>query len=196
MTEIPTAERKKRLRQHLRDIREKHAASLPREVSALVFSRPPGPIADLVPEEASIGFYRAHKGEAPSGGYIRYFHERGHRIALPRITRRGEPMRFHAHTDPYAESDLEPGAMGLLQPSGDLPELVPEVLFMPLIGFTVRGERLGQGGGFYDRWLARHPQTIAIGMAWDEQEVAELPLENHDKVLTRIVTPTRVLGPF
>jgi hypothetical protein len=55
--------------------------------------------------------------------------------------------------------------------------VVPEVLFMPLIGFTAKGDRLGQGGGYYDRFLAAHPQTIAIGMAWDVQEVDELPVE-------------------
>ena len=74
--------------------------------------------------------------------------------------------------------------------------VVPEVLFMPLVGFTAKGDRLGQGGGYYDRFLAAHPQTIAIGMAWDVQEVDELPTELHDMRLSAIVTPTRVLGPF
>ena len=65
-----------------------------------------------------------------------------------------------------------------------------------LVAFTARGDRLGQGGGFYDKWLGAHPDTIRIGMAWDMQEVPELPVEPHDMALTAIVTPTRVLGPF
>ncbi|MNC97356.1 5-formyltetrahydrofolate cyclo-ligase family protein [compost metagenome] len=85
---------------------------------------------------------------------------------------------------------------GLRQPRTDAPVVVPEVLFMPLVGFTANGDRLGQGGGYYDRFLAAHPQTIAIGMAWDVQEVDELPTELHDMRLNAIVTPTRVLGPF
>jgi 5-formyltetrahydrofolate cyclo-ligase len=190
------AARKAALRNELRKARREHAASLPKEVSSLVFNRPPTPLVDLVPEGATIGLYRADPGEAPAFAYTKFFHERGHPVALPRITTLKVPMVFHAHTDPYEESDLEDGPMGLRQPSGDLPEVVPDVLFMPLVGFTVTGDRLGQGGGFYDRWLEAHPATIAIGMAWDMQEVDNLPVEDHDMPLTAIITPTRILGPF
>ncbi len=190
------AAHKAALRKELRARRRAFAAALPPEVSALVFSRPPRPILDLVPEGATLGFYRADPGEAPAKSYTKFFFENGHPIALPRVTTLDAPMRFHQHTDPFEESDLAAGVLGLRQPSGDLPELVPDILFMPLVGFTARGERLGQGGGFYDRWLAAHPATIAIGMAWDVQEVPELPLEPHDMPLAAIITPTRILGPF
>lgn len=194
MSEI--IELKKKLRTELRRKRVEHAAALPAEVGALVFNRPPGAVLDLVPIDATIGLYRSDTGEAPSSGYIRFFFERGHRIALPRVTTLDKPMEFRLHTDPYGESDLEAGVWGLRQPRVDAPVVMPEVLFMPLIGFTAKGDRLGQGGGYYDRFLAAHPQTIAIGMAWDVQEVPELPLELHDMRLSAIVTPTRVLGPF
>jgi len=194
MSEI--VELKKRLRTELRRKRVEHAAALPAEVSALVFNRPPGPVLDLVPTGATIGLYRSDTGEAPSSRYIKFFFERGHPIALPRVTTLDKPMEFRLHTDPYEESDLESGVWGLRQPKVDAPVVVPEVLFMPLVGFTAKGDRLGQGGGYYDRFLAAHPQTTAIGMAWDVQEVAELPTELHDMRLSAIVTPTRVLGPF
>ena len=187
---------KKQLRDELRRKRVEHAENLPAEVSALVFSRPPGPVLALVPEGATIGLYRSDTGEAPSRGYIKFFFEAGYPIALPRVTTLDKPMEFRRHTDPYEESDLEAGVWGLRQPRVDAPVVVPEVLFMPLVGFTAKGDRLGQGGGYYDRYLAAHPQTIAIGMAWDVQEVPELPIELHDMRLSAIVTPTRVLGPF
>lgn len=187
---------KKQLRTELRRKRQEHAAALPKEVNALVFNRPPAAVLELVPEGATIGLYRSDEGEAPSRGYIRFFFERGHPIALPRVTTLDKPMEFRRHTDPYEESDLESGVWGLRQPGVDAPVVVPEVLFMPLVGFTASGDRLGQGGGYYDRYLAAHPQTIAVGMAWDVQEVPELPIELHDMRLSAIVTPTRVLGPF
>src|SRR5207237_8390109 len=81
-------------------------------------------------------------------------------------------------------------------PGVDAQVVVPEVLFMPLVGFTAKGDRLGQGGGYYDRYLAAHPAILAFGMAWDVQEVPELPIELHDMRLSAIITPTRVLGPF
>jgi len=190
------AQDKAALRQALRKARREHAANLPKQVSALVFARPPAAILDMVPAGATVGLYRADLGEAPASAYSRFFHEAGHVIALPRITTLAEPMHFHQHTDPFAESDLEEGPMRLMQPSPDAPSLVPDVLFMPLVGFTQNGDRLGQGGGFYDRWLDAHPATIAIGMAWDMQCVEKLPVEDHDMPLTAIITPTRIYGPF
>ncbi len=190
------ADHKAALRKELRARRRDFAATLPPHVSALVFNRPPGPVLDMVPDGATIGLYRADPGEAPAFSYTRFFFERGHRVALPRVTTLDQPMTFHAHTDPFEETDLVAGPLGLRQPAGDLPVLVPDVLFMPLVGFTTGGDRLGQGGGFYDRWLAANPATLAIGMAWDIQEVAELPVEDHDMPLAAIVTPTRILGPF
>ena len=194
MSEI--AELKKQLRDELRRKRVAHAAGLPPEVSALVFNRPPSPVLALVPEGATIGLYRSDAGEAPSASYIRFFFERGHPIALPRVTTLDKPMEFRLHTDPYEESDLEGGVWGLRQPGIAAPVVTPEVLFMPLVGFTAKGDRLGQGGGYYDRYLAARPQTVSIGMAWDVQEVPELPTELHDMRLSAIVTPTRILGPF
>ena len=190
------ADEKAALRKKLRKLRREHAAALPPEVSALVFARPPSPLVALVPPGATIGLYREDPGEAPASSYARHFFEAGHKIALPRITTLAEPMRFHLHTDPYEGGDLHPGPLGLMQPAPDAPEVVPDVLFMPLVGFTADGNRIGQGGGFYDRWLAAHPGTIAIGMAWDVQKVDQLPLEDHDMKITAIVTPTRIYGPF
>ena len=187
---------KQQLRAELRERRRTHAAALPQEVSALVFSRPPRPVIDLIPDNAVIGLYRTADGEAPADRYARFFAEAGHTIALPCITARQASMQFHLHTDPFGESDLVEGPYGIMQPAAGAPQIAPEALFVPLLGFTARGERIGQGAGFYDRWLAGHPDTIAIGMAWDVQEVAELPTEPHDIPLTAIVTPTRLLGPF
>ena len=74
--------------------------------------------------------------------------------------------------------------------------MTPDVLFVPLVGFTPEGARLGQGGGHYDRWLEAHPTTLAIGLGWDVQAVDELPVEAHDRSLDAVITPTRMYGPF
>ncbi|MGX7895439.1 5-formyltetrahydrofolate cyclo-ligase [Tsuneonella sp. HG222] len=184
------------LRSRLRKARRTFADELPEAMRALVFNRPPAAIADLVPEGSIVGLYRADPGEAPASGYARFFHERGHTVALPWLVDLQTPMVFRAHTDPYAESDLAKGYFGLMQGSEDAPVVEPDVLFMPLVAFTARGDRLGQGGGFYDKWLGAHPGVTRIGLAWDMQEVPELPLEPHDMGLTAVVTPTRILGPF
>lgn len=184
------------IRKALRKARREHAAALPEAVSALVFRAPPAPVRAMVPEGAVIGLYRAEKGEAPAASYARYFMENGYTIALPRIEGLDKPMQFRIHTDPYSESDLVEGPMGLHQPAAVAKAVEPDVLFIPLVGFTETGERIGQGGGFYDRWLADHPDTLAIGLAWDVQRVDTLPVQDHDMPLTLVVTPTRIYGPF
>ena len=105
-------------------------------------------------------------------------------------------MEFAEWTDPFDEGDLEVGPFGLLQPLSDAPALSPAALFVPLLGFTATGDRIGQGAGHYDRWLADHPGTPAIGLAWDAQLCDELPIEPHDRPMTAVVTPTRLYGPF
>lgn len=186
---------KTELRREMRARRREHVAALPQQVQALILHRPPGPVLDLVPEDAVVGVYRATPDEAPAGGYARFVHERGNPVALPWFADRDAPMEFRAHTDPHGETDLEDGPFGR-QPRQAAPRLDPTVLFMPLLAFTPNGDRLGQGGGHYDRWIEAHPDALRIGLAWDMQEVSSLPVEPHDMALDLVVTPTRVMGPF
>lgn len=189
-------ERKPDLRRRLRQERRDHVAALPNSVRALLFRRPPAPVVALIPDDAVVGLYHPTPAEAPTGGYARFFAEAGHRLALPRFADADAPMEFAAWSDPWGDADLEVGPFGALQPAGDAERLVPDVLFVPLLGFTASGARLGQGGGHYDRWLGAHPETRAFGLAWDVQELAALPVEAHDRPLGAVITPQRMFGPF
>ena len=189
-------EAKRNLRKNLRKARLDHVATLPESVRGLLFRRPPAPIAALVPAGAVIGLYHPTVGEAPTGGYARFFAEAGHALALPRFSDAQEPMEFAIWTDPWGDGDLEVGPYGALQPADDAKSIEPDVLIVPLLGFTASGARLGQGGGHYDRWLADHPDTLAIGLAWDVPELPALPVEAHDRPLAAVITPQRMFGPF
>ena len=187
---------KDELRKKLRAARRDTVTALPESMRALVFHRPPAPLLEMVPESATIGLYRANPFEAPAASYAKFFLERGHELALPRFASRNAPMEFARFSDPFDEEDLEVGPFGLLQPLEDAPVLTPDILFVPLVGFTETGLRLGQGGGHYDRWLAEHDRAVPIGLAWDSQRVDLMPVEDHDKPLKAVVTPTRFYGPF
>lgn len=162
----------------------------------LVFRHPPAPLLEKISPNASIGLYHAGPHEAPTASYIGYFYEKGHTIALPRLASGDAAMEFAEHSDPFGESDLVEGPFGMAQPGPDAQKCLPDVLIMPLIGFTATGDRLGQGGGHYDRYLAEHPGRIAIGLAWDVQICDALPTEPHDQRLDAVITPTRMYGPF
>ena len=183
------------LRARLRAARREHVAALPDAVRGLLFRRPPRPIEGLISSGAVIGLYSETPEEAPASGYARWFFEAGHTIALPWFTDRTAAMEFRVWDNPILEDGLISGPWSIRQPREGAP-VVPDVVFVPLVGFTPDGARLGMGAGHYDRWLEAHPAALAIGMAWDCQEVAALPLEPHDRPLAAIVTPTRLFGPF
>ncbi len=185
---------KSELRMLMRKARREHVAAQSDAIRALLFHRPPAPLLAKIGDEAIVGLYSATADEAPAAGYAKFFHEAGHTIALPHFADCEAHMVFREHTDPFGESDLEDGPFGLQQPARDAAMIVPDVLFVPLIGFTEDLDRLGQGGGHYDRWLAEHPGRMTIGLAWDVQRVEALPVEPHDIALDAVVTPTRIYG--
>ena len=78
-----------------------------------------------------------------------------------------------------------------------IPTLHHQVILMPLVGFDASGNRLGMGGGYYDRTLASiHSQSkrpTLIGIAHDCQQVTQLPIQNWDIPVDCIVTPTQQL---
>ncbi len=182
---------KNRLRRDLRVQRSAHVASLPASTRGLLFLRPPAPVLALLPVGTTIGLYHAIDAEAPTTAYARWLYENGRKVALPWFADRQSPMQFRLWGDPWDEAELETGPWKVPQPSASASETTPDAVIVPLIGFTADCDRLGQGGGHYDRWLAAYPATQAIGLGWDCQLVDRLPLEPHDRKLDAIVTPTR-----
>ncbi len=130
------------LRTALKQRRREHVAAIPAMQLGLLFRRPPEALVRLVPEGATIGLYHEMPAEAPAGHYARWFFERGHRIALPWFADRAAPMAFREWTNPFVEDLLEPDPFKAKQPASDSAELTPEVLFVPLVGFSDRGGRL------------------------------------------------------
>jgi 5-formyltetrahydrofolate cyclo-ligase len=106
-------------------------------------------------------------------------------IALPCVTSRNGSMRFLAWTpgDP-----LPGGPMGLRQPESDAPELIPDLIFTPLLAFDTRLHRLGYGAGFYDRAFEALPQARRIGLAWRAQQVMAIADESWDVPLHAVAT--------
>lgn len=112
----------------------------------------------------------------------------GHEVALPVVTGRGEPLLFRKWS---SGDEMSVGPFGVQEPLATSPERVPEVLLVPLLAFDRRGYRLGYGGGFYDRTLARlrkNAKPVAVGVAFAVQEVDAVPVAEYDQPLNWIVT--------
>ena len=74
-------------------------------------------------------------------------------------------------------------------PEDDVDPAWPDVVIVPGLAFTPGGQRLGQGGGWYDRFLVGvHGDCEIVGVCFREQLVDELPTEPHDVAVDRVVT--------
>ena len=114
-------------------------------------------------------------------------------VGVPVIQSAGQPLLFSRWTPDCAMTD---GSFGARIPAV-AEYFEPEILIVPLVAFDAAGNRLGYGGGFYDRTLERlraRRSTLAIGFAYDAQEAEHLPLEPTDQPLDMIVTESRVLS--
>jgi 5-formyltetrahydrofolate cyclo-ligase len=84
---------------------------------------------------------------------------------------------------------LYEAGFGTLAPSELAPQVEPDVIVMPLLGFDGRGTRLGYGGGYYDRTLEKlGKRPRLVGIAFAMQELDHIPHEPHDFPLDIIVT--------
>lgn len=79
-------------------------------------------------------------------------------------------------------------------PESDIDPTWPDLVVVPGLAFTASGDRLGQGGGWYDRFLAgTRPDCTTVGVCFAEQVLDALPVEPHDVVIDHVVTDAGVL---
>ena len=117
----------------------------------------------------------------------------GMRLALPAIVAGDRPLKFRA----WCPGDrLRRGRLGILEPSADAEEVIPDIVLVPLAAFDRSGHRIGYGAGHYDRTLEqlRKLKAItAVGVAAAVQEVEAVPALLHDAVLDYVLTETQVI---
>ena len=91
--------------------------------------------------------------------------------------------------------NLVPGKFGILEPieAMKIANKNINLILVPGIVFDKKGHRIGYGFGFYDKFLAKVPKAIKIGLAFDFQFVDQIPAEMHDVHVHLIVTEKRVV---
>jgi 5-formyltetrahydrofolate cyclo-ligase len=121
----------------------------------------------------------------------------GRSVFFPAVDPDGGALDFRAVLAP---GDLHSGHFGIPEPRGG-ERFAPAddaaaVIFVPGLAFSVSGQRLGRGGGFYDRFLASTgPGVTAVGLAYSFQVLERLPQEPWDRRLHYVVTERAVLDP-
>ena len=113
---------------------------------------------------------------------------RGHDVLLPETPARGNPLAFRRWRP---GTPMVPEPFGTLRPTG--PVRVPTVLLVPLLAFDARCNRLGYGGGYYDRTIEAMPEIRTIGCAYAVQQVDAVPILPHDAQLDAVATERGVI---
>ncbi|MBQ7432536.1 MAG: 5-formyltetrahydrofolate cyclo-ligase [Lachnospiraceae bacterium] len=115
----------------------------------------------------------------------------GRSVAVPRVE--GSQMAFYAIS---GMEDLQPGAFGILEPKESCPVVTPEegrsCMLLPGLAFDEAGHRMGYGGGYYDKYLAQHPDCVTVAVAYAAQIIPTVPVEPHDRILNWIVTEKKI----
>lgn len=149
-------------------------------------------------KKCHIGIYLSNDGELDTSLIIKQLWDEGHTLYLPLI---------HPFCSGYLlfqkyekNSPMTPNRYGILEPQLNCSQVSPvtqlDILFTPLVGFDLAGNRLGMGGGYYDRTLANYyrnelTKPDIIGLAHECQQVKQLPTESWDVPLKTIITPKR-----
>lgn len=121
--------------------------------------------------------YLSYNQEVRTGYVLEQALRDGKRVAVPKVY--GEEMRFIYITDLSA---VAPGSYGIPEPLADEPvaDDPRALVLMPGLAFDGQGNRMGYGGGFYDRFLAREPAHPTVALCYGFQLVKQIPVQEHD----------------
>ena len=152
-----------------------------------------------------VALYLPNDGEIDPRPLIDWFRRRGAHVYLPVLRPLSDNRLWFVHY--HASTPMRTNRFSIPEPctrhgahhARRLPAWALDLVLMPLVGFDASGNRLGMGGGFYDRTFAfrrlRRPHPCLIGLAHDCQYVERLPAADWDIPLDAIVSDARVVRP-
>jgi 5-formyltetrahydrofolate cyclo-ligase len=136
-----------------------------------------------------IGFCWPYLGEVDARPVVRDLRRRGARAALPVVVAKGQPLEFREWWPGVAMLN---GVYDLPVPDGTA-VVVPDALLIPAVGIGAAGDRLGYGGGFFDRTLAAlSPKPIAVALAFELSRMAVSEPQPHDVLMDFVVTESGI----
>jgi 5,10-methenyltetrahydrofolate synthetase len=138
-----------------------------------------------------VGFCWPYQGEFDARSVVSGLRRQGARAALPVVVGKGQPLEFR---------EWWPG-VGMVNGAYDVPVpdatrvLVPDALLIPAVGVGDRGDRLGYGGGYFDRTLAAlEPRPLSIALAFELSRIPSSDPQAHDILMDFVVTEAGILA--
>ncbi len=145
---------------------------------------------DEIKNARTIFIYISYATEVHTHELIKALLDAGKTLAVPKIV----DSDFMQAESFSSWEDLIPGELGILTPGNSKPCHGPfDVALTPGLGFTLSGRRMGFGRGYYDKWFAQNKVRHKIALAYEAQLVEDIPVEETDVPMEKIVTEKRVI---
>ena len=143
-------------------------------------------------------YYPMHNEISPFG-FIKYFNLNKFKLTLPFVRAQSRSLLFKKWD---LKDNLKRGKLGNLEPFYNASDFLPQLIIVPMLMFDKNLNRLGYGGGYYDKSineLKKHftrekKDFVTIGLAYSLQETKSIPHEAHDEQLDFIITEKKLLS--
>jgi len=192
LPEVPASRQHIRqlIRQHRRALTPEQQAHFAQQAAARMMAYPPVVMAH------TVALFLSFDGELDTQPLIDELWRTGKKVYLPVLHPFSPGNLLFLHYHPHSE--LVVNRLKITEPKLDVRDVLPleqlDVLVTPLVAFDKSGQRLGMGGGFYDRTLQNWQQhgLQPVGYAHDCQGVEKLPVEKWDIPLAAEMTPSKI----
>ena len=141
---------------------------------------------DRAGTKLSVFVYLSYSSEAPTDELIETLINQGFSVFCPRVA--GKELETVAFGDDFTVS-----SRGIREPAGEATSEEMRFVITPFLAVDEQGNRLGYGGGYYDRYFAKHERALRIGYGYDFQILKSVPNTSADIPLDYIVTDKRIL---
>ncbi|MDI2113377.1 5-formyltetrahydrofolate cyclo-ligase [Commensalibacter nepenthis] len=180
-------QQKQQLRHQLKSLRNQFKQSHNQYILPLIEN-----ILRFIPtvcnQEDVIACFWPLEDEADLRPLMHQLYQQGFQVALPKTPIKGNPLTFYSW---YPTALMQEGRYKTIYPNTEI--IKPDFILVPLMGFDRKGNRLGYGGGYYDRTLQHFPDAKSAGVAFSYQEVPMVPTEQFDFGLSAIITELEII---
>jgi 5-formyltetrahydrofolate cyclo-ligase len=148
-------------------------------------------VISRVPKGSLVAVYQARAKEAS----LHSLYSLPYKFCFPKVLSDDGQMEFRFVENAADEKEFSLGPYGILEPKAKHPVVEKSEMraaFVPLLSFDLDGRRLGQGKGFYDRFLHDFPGLkVGVGFEW-QLAPDPLPVDAHDKLMNLVVTECEI----
>ena len=136
-----------------------------------------------------IGSFMSIRSEISTKQLNKTILEMKKKLAFPTIEKNLETLTFKTIN---SHKSFKTGKFNIPEPTNNNNEIIPQLFFVPCLGFDLEGFRIGYGGGFYDKTFSKLKQLnlvfYTVGFAYDDQKQNKLPVEKFDYKLDFVLT--------